>query len=125
MRRSHRVNGAEQLLEFITPAGIIDQAVNGQIHFFLSRGFCRILQHEFFDKLGFPAFQQKGDALYYATYFASLTFNPFVAYPVIAVYFILLTVTVIATFGLIGRRLNRHLPQSSRPRFRLRPQIIR
>ena len=74
---------------------------------------------------GFPAFQQKGDALYYATYFASLTFNPFVAYPVIAVYFILLTVTVIATFGLIGRRLNRHLPQSSRPRFRLRPQIIR
>ena len=28
---------------------------------------------------GFPAFQQKGDALYYATYFAAMTFNPFAA----------------------------------------------
>src|SRR5690606_16913284 len=72
-----------------------------------------------------PAFQQKGDALYYATYFASRTFNPFVAYPVIAVYFILLTLSVIAVFGLVNRRLNRHLPQSARVKFRLRPQIIR
>ncbi|MEZ5911833.1 MAG: ABC transporter permease subunit [Paracoccaceae bacterium] len=74
---------------------------------------------------GFPAFQQKGDALYYATYFAAKTFNPFVAYPVIAVYFILLTLTVIGIFGMVNRRLNRHLPQSQRQRIRLRPQVIR
>mgnify|MGYP002713146252 CR=1 FL=1 len=74
---------------------------------------------------GFPAFQQKGDALYYATYFASKTFNPFVAYPIIAAYFIVLTLTIIGIFGFINRRLNRHLPQESHGKIRLRPQIIR
>ncbi len=74
---------------------------------------------------GFPAFQQRGDSLYYATYFAAKTFNPFVAYPVIAFYFILLTLAVIALFGAVNRRLNRHLPQSARSRIRLRPQLIR
>lgn len=74
---------------------------------------------------GFPAFQQKGDALYYATYFAAMTFNPFVAYPVIAVYFILLTLTIITLAGLVNRRLNRHLPKERRAKIRLRPQIIR
>ncbi len=38
---------------------------------------------------GFPAWQQKGDALYYASYFADKTFNPFVPYPILAGYFIL------------------------------------
>ena len=74
---------------------------------------------------GFPAFQQRGDALYYATYFASRTFNPFVAYPVVAVYFILLTLVVISICGVVNRRLNRHLPQERRARIRLRPRIIR
>jgi polar amino acid transport system permease protein len=74
---------------------------------------------------GFPAFQQQGDSLYYATYFAAKTFNPFIAYPVIAAYFILLTLTLIALFGAVNRYLNRHLPQSMRSRIRLRPQIIR
>ena len=74
---------------------------------------------------GFPAFQQRGDSLYYATYFAAKTFNPFIAYPVIAFYFILLTLAVIALFGVVNRRLNRHLPQSARSRIRLRPQLIR
>ena len=74
---------------------------------------------------GFPAWQQRGDALYYASYFADKTFNPFVPYPILAGYFILLTLSVIGLYGLVNRRLNRHLPQSSRPRFRLRPQIIR
>ena len=74
---------------------------------------------------GFPAFQQKGDALYYATYFASRTFNPFVAYPVIAAYFILLTFVIIGIFGAMNRHLNRHLPKDRRSRIRLRPQIIR
>jgi polar amino acid transport system permease protein len=73
----------------------------------------------------FPAFQQKGDALYYASYFADRTFNPFVPYPVVAVYFVLFTLVIIAIFGAINRRLNRHLPQEARPRLRYRPQVIR
>jgi polar amino acid transport system permease protein len=74
---------------------------------------------------GFPAFQQRGDSLYYATYFASKTFNPFIAFPVIAAYFVLLTLVIIWVFGRINRHLNRHLPQSVRSRIRLRPQLIR
>jgi polar amino acid transport system permease protein len=74
---------------------------------------------------GFPAFQQKGDALYYATYFSAKTFNPFVAYPIIAAYFILLTLVIIGLFGLVNRRLNRHLPSNVQSRVRYRPQILR
>jgi len=74
---------------------------------------------------GFPARQQRGDALYYANYFADKTFNPFVPYPILAGYFIVLTLIVIGIFGLINRRLNRHLPQEARRRIRYRPQIIR
>lgn len=74
---------------------------------------------------GFPAWQQRGDALYYASYFADKTFNPFVAYPIVAGYFVLLTFCVITVFSIVNRRLNRHLPSTSRPRLRLRPQIIR
>jgi polar amino acid transport system permease protein len=74
---------------------------------------------------GFPAFQQKGDALYYANYFADKTFNPFVPYPILAFYFILLTLFVISMFGLVNRRLNRHLPSDRRPKLRVRPQLIR
>ncbi|MFW2542132.1 ABC transporter permease [Primorskyibacter sp. 2E107] len=74
---------------------------------------------------GFPAFQQRGDALYYANYFADKTFNPFVPYPILAGFFILLTLTVIGCFGLINRRLNRHLPQEARRRMTLRPNLMR
>ena len=74
---------------------------------------------------GFPAFQQKGDALYYANYFADKTFNPFVPYPIVAIYFILLTLIVTAIFGAVNARLNRHLPQDQRSRIRLRPNLIR
>ena len=74
---------------------------------------------------GFPAFQQRGDALYYANYFADKTFNPFIPYPIVAVYFILLTLCVIGLFGMMNRRLNRHLPANTRARLRYRPQIIR
>ena len=73
----------------------------------------------------FPAWQQKGDALYYASYFADKTFNPFVAYPIVAGYFILLTLCVITLFGWIGARLNRHLPAEARRRPRFRPQFLR
>ena len=74
---------------------------------------------------GFPAVQQKGDALYYASYFADKTFNPFVPYPILAGFFILLTLCIIAIMGAVNRRLNRHLPQAATRRPRLLPQIIR
>ncbi|WP_333712477.1 ABC transporter permease [Yoonia sp.] len=74
---------------------------------------------------GFPAAQQRGDALYYASYFADKTFNPFVPYPILAFYFILLTLVIIGIFGLINSRLNRHLPQERRKRMTFKPQIIR
>ena len=74
---------------------------------------------------GFPAFQQSGDALYYASYFADRTFNPFVPYPIVALYFVALTLVLIAIFGAINRRLNRHLPQARRARLRIRPNLIR
>ncbi|MDO5529363.1 MAG: ABC transporter permease subunit [Paracoccus sp. (in: a-proteobacteria)] len=72
----------------------------------------------------FPAFAQQGDALYYAKYFAERTFNPFVAYPIAAAYFIAATLLLIFAFGRINRRLNRHLPGAAQ-RIRYRPQLIR
>jgi len=74
---------------------------------------------------GFPARQQRGDALFYASYFADRTFNPFVPYPIVAGYFIILTLIVIGIFGLVNRRLNRHLAEGQRSRLRIRPQILR
>ena len=74
---------------------------------------------------GFPAFQQRGDALYYANYFADKTFNPFIPYPIIAVYFVILTLIVIWGFSRVNRYLNRHLPQNTQSRIRLRPQLLR
>ena len=74
---------------------------------------------------GFPAFRQQGDALYYAQYFADRTFNPFVPYPIVALYFVIVTMLVIGVFGLINRRLNRHLPSERRARLKYRPQLLR
>lgn len=77
---------------------------------------------------GFPALQQRGDALYYASYFADNTYNPFVAYPIVGAYFIGLTLLLTAIMGLINRRLNRHLPGQA-PKLglglALRPKLIR
>ncbi|MBR9838721.1 MAG: ABC transporter permease subunit [Rhodobacteraceae bacterium] len=74
---------------------------------------------------GFPALQQRGDALYYANYFADKTFNPFVAYPILAGYFIVLTLLIIWLFGAINTRLNRHLPSGRRAKVRYRPNLMR
>jgi polar amino acid transport system permease protein len=74
---------------------------------------------------GFPAFQQRGDALYYANYFADKTFNPFIPYPIVGFYFICLTLLLIWVFGRVNCHLNRHLPSNMRGRIRLRPQLIR
>lgn len=73
----------------------------------------------------FPAFGQKGDALYYANYFADKTFNPFIPYPIVGFYFVLLTLTVTFVFGRINRHLNRYVPQNQRSRIRLRPALFR
>ncbi|RYH02335.1 ABC transporter permease subunit [Salipiger sp. IMCC34102] len=74
---------------------------------------------------GFPAIQQRGDALYYASYFADKTFNPFVPYPILALYFIGVSLSIIAVFGFVNARLNRHLSPGARPRLRYRPQLLR
>jgi len=74
---------------------------------------------------GFPTWKQQGDALYYASYFADKTFNPFIPYPIVAFYFILVSLSVITGFGLVNRYLNRHLPQERRAKMKIRPQIIR
>jgi polar amino acid transport system permease protein len=60
----------------------------------------------------FPAWRQEGDALYYANYFADKTFNPFVPYPIIAIYFVTFTLILTVVFGLVNRRLNRHLRET-------------
>jgi len=73
----------------------------------------------------FPILGQRGDALYYASYFADKTFNPFIPYPILAFYFILLTLVIVGLFGLINRRLNRHLPAERRQKMRLRLNLIR
>ncbi|MEX0339270.1 MAG: ABC transporter permease [Arenibacterium sp.] len=72
----------------------------------------------------FPAWQQRGDALYYASYFADKTFNPFIPYPILAGYFVILTLIIVIIFGVINKRLNRHLPGETR-RLRIRPNLIR
>ncbi len=74
---------------------------------------------------GFPAYQQRGDALYYANYIADKTFNPFIPYPILAGYFIVLTLVVLGLYGTINARLNRHLPQERRAKMTLRPRLMR
>lgn len=74
---------------------------------------------------GFPAWQQKGDALYYANYFAEKTYNPFIPYPIAALYFIGFTILLIAFFGAINSRLNRHIDPSAQSKIKYRPQLIR
>ena len=73
----------------------------------------------------FPAWQQRGDALYYANYFADKTFNPFVPYPILAMYFIIFTLVIVGVFGAVNRRLNRHLPSNERTKLKIRPNLIR
>ena len=74
---------------------------------------------------GFPAWRQSGDALYYASYFADKTFNPFVSYPIIALYFVSFTLLIIALFGWGNKRLNRHIAPEQKIKFRFKPQFIR
>jgi len=74
---------------------------------------------------GFPAWRQQGDALYYAQYLFDKTFNPFIPYPIVALYFIGFTLVIIFFFGLVNERLNRHLKPQERSRIKYRPQIAR
>ncbi|MEM7319419.1 MAG: amino acid ABC transporter permease [Pseudomonadota bacterium] len=74
---------------------------------------------------GFPAWRQEGDALYYASFFADKTFNPFIPYPILAFYFILLTLFLVWLFGRMNTRLNKHLPSTQRAKVKLRLNLIR
>lgn len=67
---------------------------------------------------GFPAWRQKGDGLYYANYLAEQTFNPFVPYPIIAAYFIFYVILIVMFFGAVSKRLNKHLGEAPKVRFR-------
>ncbi len=74
---------------------------------------------------GFPAWQQRGDALYYANYFADKTFNPFIPYPILAGYFIILTLILIGLFGIANRKLNNHLPKEQHSKIKFKLKLIR
>ena len=74
---------------------------------------------------GFPAWRQKGDALYYASYFAEKTYNPFVPYPIAAIYFIGFALLIILLFNAINKRLNRHLPSNQQRRVQFKPNFMR
>ena len=74
---------------------------------------------------GFPILKQQGDALYYASYFADKTFNPFIPYPILAFYFILLTLVIVGVFSLVNNHLNRHMPREAKRKIRFRPNLIR
>ena len=74
---------------------------------------------------GFPAWQQKGDAIYYASYFADKTYNPFVPYPIVGLYFILFTLLFIGLFSLVTKRLYKHLLPSQRSTLKIRLNLIR
>ncbi|MGR4001070.1 MAG: amino acid ABC transporter permease [Alphaproteobacteria bacterium] len=73
----------------------------------------------------FPSRQQSGDSLYYASYFADKTFNPFVPYPIVALYFILMTLVIILIFGKVNQYLNKHLPKNQRARLKMPKQMMR
>tara|TARA_B100001093_G_scaffold518290_1_gene602621 strand:- start:619 stop:1461 length:843 start_codon:yes stop_codon:yes gene_type:complete len=74
---------------------------------------------------GFPAWRQSGDALYYASYFADKTFNPFIPYPIVAAYFISVTLIIILVFGAANSYLNRHLDIKQRPKLKLFVNLLR
>ncbi|MAU87384.1 MAG: ABC transporter permease subunit [Alphaproteobacteria bacterium] len=73
----------------------------------------------------FPAWGQSGDALYYANYFADKTFNPFIPYPIIAGYFIFITLVLIIIFNLINIRFNRHQPKDRKKSIKFLSNMIR
>ena len=73
----------------------------------------------------FPAWRQSGDALYYASYFADKTFNPFVPYPIIAVYFISITLLIILIFKIINVYFTKHLPRERKMPIKLFTNMVR
>ncbi|MED5288335.1 MAG: ABC transporter permease subunit [Pseudomonadota bacterium] len=73
----------------------------------------------------FPAWRQSGDALYYASYFADKTFNPFVPYPIIAAYFISITLLIILIFKIINVYFTKHLPKERKMPIKLFTNMVR
>ena len=74
---------------------------------------------------GFPAWRQSGDALYYASYFADKTFNPFLPYPIVAGYFIAVTLLIIYLFGRVNHHLNRHLDLKQKSQLKFSINLLR
>ncbi|WP_309746348.1 amino acid ABC transporter permease [Roseobacter sp. N2S] len=74
---------------------------------------------------GFPAWRREADGLYYASYFAESTFNPFIPYPIIAVYFIFFTLLIVGFFGLVSKRLNKHMAEPPKVKFKLGAMLTR
>ena len=73
----------------------------------------------------FPAWRQSGAALYYASYFADKTFNTFVPYPIIAVYFISITLLIILIFKIINVYFTKHLPKERKMPIKLFTNMVR
>jgi len=74
---------------------------------------------------GFPAWRQSGDALYYASYFADKTFNPFLPYPIVAGYFIAVTLLIIYLFGRVNHHLNRQLDLKQKSQLKFSINLLR
>ena len=73
----------------------------------------------------FPTKQQRGDSLYYANYFADKTFNPFIPYPILAIYFIILTIFLVTIFEKINVLLNKHFGIEKKQSLRIRLNFFR
>ena len=73
----------------------------------------------------FPAWRQSGDALYYARYLEVKTFNKFVPYPIIAVYFISITLLIILIFKIINVYFTKHLPKERKMPIKLFTNMVR
>ena len=119
-------NGQAVLNRTGRPINIPEDVVNINIgaEGMIYDGNIELEQLQFVQFDGNRAVLKQGDSLYYASYFADKTFNPFVAYPIVAGYFILLTLGLTAIFGAFNRRLNRHLPGAG-GKMRYRPNLIR
>ena len=57
--------------------------------------------------------------------FADKTFNPFIPYPIVAIYFIILTIFLVLLARVLNSSLNRHLPKSVSKPLRLRFNFLR
>ena len=70
-----------------------------------------------------PVIDQQRDLMVTANDRFQRDYNAFLHFPVASLYFLLVSLVIFATFGLVYRRLMRHLPQA--PRLRFAPRWLR